>query len=204
MELLKDFYLAKPINKFWLVLFAWMFWPDLMFVVGIVFESRIVPIFEHQSLIFMPGDLMLGVMFVAMIGICAYTEIPDDWKGSTLARWWWVCVICLGIVWAIWTRGSDVVNYPRASAMSPTKIAHDVIGYLVTPITLVGLGVPHAFFAVTRGSKRGSEVRLWHCWVVLIVAFYLFIGCVIADWIRGCSAEDILARHPADWKPIWE
>ena len=198
ISFLVDFYSASLANRICLVLFFWIFWPGLMYIVGAIGESRLVPVCKHQSNAFMPGDFSLGVMAVALLGLHAGTCNDPSWWGYHLLVWALVFSI-IGLV-ALFVRESDVVNYPYRSGISPTKITHDIIGYWMIPSTLICLGIP----ALIHEISTGSLPTYWPNWLVFVLALAFYIACVIYDAKRGYTPEETLIRHPEDWQPIWK
>ena len=61
---------------------------------------------------------------------------------------------------------------------------------------------PHCIFYVASHVEN----RVWPSWSLLwvIVPLVFYVLCVIYDMCKGFTAEDIEARHPSDWRPIWE
>ena len=137
---LVDFYSAGLVNKIGMALIFWLFWPGLMYVVGAIGESRLIPTIQHQSKAFMPGDFSLGVMAVALLGLHTSTCQDPGWWGYCPFLW---CVVLfiMGIVTIIVRKG-DVAHYPYRAGIGPTKITHDIIGYWLIPSLLICLGVP--------------------------------------------------------------
>lgn len=195
IDTLTEFYAAASYNPFVMTLVFWLFWPGLMFAVGWIGESRLVPIGASQSIAFWPGDFALGVMVVALIGVHSHVE-ADSWGYST---YWWTIVVAVMLIVAWRLRAGDVINYPPRAGVSPTKITHDVVGYFLIPTTLVGLGVPQLFALPRAGIK---ETR--YCWLMFVAGVVFYLACVAMDAVCSYSDADIAARHPADWAPIWQ
>lgn len=195
---LVDFFLISPFHKIWLVLIFWLFWPGLIFIVGIVGESRLIPIGQHQSQAFLPGDLSLGIMAVALLSLHANKlEKPNYWGYSPI--WWLVVLITVSFI-AYYARKNDVANYPYRSSISPTKITHDIVGYWLIPTLLIALGIPKLFSNFVHSTLFID----WTSWVTFIGAIAFYIACVIQDYVIGYTTEDVLARHPENWQPIWK
>ena len=201
-----DFYAAAPQNKFLMVGLVWLLWPGLMFLVGVIGESRLVPVWKHQPKAFNPGELLIGVALVALLGMHAervdsYYYSPAYWLYEVMVFVWLYCFVI---------RKKVQQNYPARSAVSPTKITHDVVGYILIPTALCSLGLPKLFAWPSLGHIELPKllVRSPLCsskenWTVFFVAMAGYIICVIADIKKGYTEEDIQARHPSDWKPIW-
>lgn len=197
LQFLARFYGEATINRFLLVAVAWIIWPGLMFAVGVIFESREVPLIKHQSKAFFPGDLTLGVMLVAFIGMYSHTGIDIPLVRSSL---WWPIVAAVMVVvgWKIHLK--DAANYPLRAAYSPTKIAHDVMGYFIIPTVLIGLGVPQIALLADKGMREANRMG----WLAVAIAITLYLTCVALDVITYYDTDDIHARHPEDWQPIWK
>lgn len=187
-----NLYIAAPINKFLMVGLFWLFWPGLMFLVGFVGESRLVPIWKHQSKVFIPGEFFLGTALVAELGMWKVrTSIWSDNLGM------WVIVVSMVILILFPAlRNRDVVNYPPRAIKSPTKITHDIVGYILIPIAMIGLGVPYIPLIFMRDNLAN--------WVVFLASMVGYSVCVAIDCKNGFTLEDTQARHPSDWRPIWE
>ena len=194
---LVDFYSASLANKIGMVLIFWLFWPGLMYIVGAIGESRLVPIIKHQSKAFMPGDFSLGVMAVAFLGLHIDTCVDPNWWGYMPSVW----AIVFAIMWlvAYFVRRGDVAYYPYRAGVSPTKITHDVIGYWLIPSLLICLGVPELINEITAGNL----LAYWPNWLVFLLAMAFYVACVIYDTKQDYTPEDTRARHPEDWQPIW-
>ena len=169
-----------------------------IFIVGIVGESRLIPIGQHQSQAFLPGDLSLGIMAVALLSLHANKlEKPNYWGYSPI--WWLVVLITVSFI-AYYARKNDVANYPYRSSISPTKITHDIVGYWLIPTLLIALGIPKLFSNFVHSTLFID----WTSWVTFIGAIAFYIACVIQDYVIGYTTEDVLARHPENWQPIWK
>lgn len=194
---LADFCAMRPIDGPLLLLAFWLIWPGLMFIVGFIGESRLVPVGRHQSKAFMPGDLMLGIMVLALISLYAYKPEAPDWWGFLGA--WWIAIAVVMALLALLARAHDVTSYPTRAGNSPTKILHDVIGYFLIPMILVGMGIPK----LVAGIMRGGEFYL-PGWAVFLSALAFYMLCVFVDIKKGVTPEDIRMRHTEDWQPIWQ
>lgn len=194
---LVEFYLGNPLNKVWLVLVFWLLWPGLMFVVGFIGESRLIPIAEHQAKAFLPGDLSLGVMAVALLSLHANTPKDPSWWGYSLL--WWIAVFGTMAIVAAFIRQGDVANYPYRSGVGPTKITHDIIGYFLIPALLICLGVPQLIEGIAHGELAANLGN----WAVFVSMIVFYVVCAGWDIAVGFTAEDVLIRHPENWQPIW-
>lgn len=199
LESLSAFYREAVINRFLMTIVAWIIWPGLMFFVGVVFESREVPLWKHQSKAFFPGDLSLSIMLVALIGMYAKTGVRGVAMVDSL-YWWLIVIITMAIVaWIL--RKNDVANYPtRRAVCSPTKMTHDVMGYFIIPMLLAGLGMPQLVEMIIGDGVLDVTKN---CWLAFTFAVAFFLTCVAVDFVNQPDTVDMNARHPSDWRPIW-
>lgn len=168
------------------LLVFWLFWPGSMFVFGIVFESRILPIWKHQSKAFIPGDFCIGIMFLGIKILRDNGYKPDDYPLNTFK----ILLIVATLIVTISIQDKDTQAYPPRAAKSPTKKLHDCVGYGLFPFFVVYSGWPIVFL------KTPYVLIFWG-------ALAAFITFVAWDNKRGFTKEDIRYRHPDDWKPIW-
>ena len=195
---LMEFYLKTPFNKLILLVLLWLIWPGLMFAAGFIGESRLVPIFEHQSKAFFPGDLVLPIMLLALFGLHRRTYLNPSWKGySTM---FFVVIFIAMIPIALLFRYLDVAHYPATAMYSPTKIIHDLIGYYLYPSILLILGLPQLVDCFIK-KDRSSLLN----WVVFGLALLFYFICTFYDmYLHPATEADVIARHPSDWVPIWK
>ncbi|MBO4812951.1 hypothetical protein J5491_02260 [Candidatus Saccharibacteria bacterium] len=194
---LVDFIREAPGNIALLILISWLIWPGMMFLVGWVGESRLIPVGEHQSMAFLPGDLSLGVMAIELLRLHERTYDNPNWWGYDPAFWMFVTMAVAMVVLAFVIE-ADQKNYPPRASLSPTKITHDVVGYWLIPTLLFGLGLPQLVDGIRFGIG-GS----WPIWLEFTMALSFYIACVVNDCLKGATEEDIAIRHPANWQPIW-
>lgn len=219
INFLMNLYNGHPANKFLMVLTVWLFWPGTMFLVGWALEGRTVPIWKHQAKLFFPGDLAFGIIVVAFIGI--YTKIVQRTGTIMLEQtvntvWIWVSALAISfVVYFVLHRNEKDCYEPRA-LYGPTKLTHDIVGYVFIPWVLLSLLTVTAVaawrycaFAQEKTSSTalkslGTLWRVsWSYWIVIILAIALYVGCLIYDNAHPATPEDIAARHPADWSPFW-
>ena len=195
IEFLNPFYQFAAIcfERIWLVFCGWLIWPGLMFWVGLIGESRMVPIGRYQAKAFMPGDLSFSVAYVALLELHKRPGILYYWEYS---RFWWLFVAVLTAIIALLLRGGERQNYPSRAFRSPTKITHDGVGYFIIPLILIGIGLPRSVSSVILKTGLTN-------WLVFLASMLFYTICVIIDVKRGFTKEDVAARHPADWQPIW-
>ncbi len=169
------------------LLVFWLFWPGIMFVFGIIFESRILPFWKHQSKAFIPGDFCIGVMFLGIKVLWDKGYRPEDYSIGVSKI---LLIIAIFMV-VLSVRDNDIQSYPPRSAKSPTKKLHDYVGYGLFPCLIVYFGWPIIFLET-------PYVLIF--WGALVV----FIAFVAWDFKRGFTKEDVQYRHPDDWRPIWK
>lgn len=172
---------------------SWLIFPLPIWVVGLLFESRLVPVWRHQSRAFIPGDLCLGPMIVSLWAMPTTIDIGLAAQLALLLP-----AIALGGVVLTVLRKGDWQNYAPKAMRSPTKVTHDLMGYFMTPAALTWLG----------------SQKIWGCflspwpgwawdWGRFAALGAAYAACVLWDARRGFTSEDVEARHPANWKPIW-
>ena len=167
------------------LLVFWLFWPGSMFVFGIVFESRILPIWKHQSKAFIPGDFCVGIMF---LGIKILRDGGYN-KNDSLSAFTALLTV-LAYLAAIIVQSKDTKPYKRCAIRSPTKILNDST-YFLFPFLIIHFGWPVII------AKTPYVAVFWG-------AVAAFIAAAIWDAKRGFAEEDVYYRHPDDWKPIWK
>ena len=219
INFLMELYNGHPANKFLMVLAVWLFWPGTMFLVGRILEGRTVPIWKHQSKLFFPGDLAFGIIVVAFIGI--YAKIVQRTGTIMLSKaantaWIWVAALAISFVVYFVLHNNEKDCYEARALCSPTKITHDIVGYVFIPWVLLSLltitvNVTWRYCQFAQEKMPGSVLKnlgalaqmSWIYWVAIILAIALYVGCLIYDNAHPATPEDITARHPADWQPLW-
>ena len=194
---LVNFIRETPSNIALLILISWLIWPGMMFLVGWIGESRLIPVGKHQSTAFMPGDLTLGIMTVELLCLHERTCNDPNWWGYDPAFWLFITITVAMIV-LIFVIEADQENYPPRASLSPTKITHDVVGYWLIPTLLIGLGLPQLVDTLRFGISE-----YWPVWLEFTVVLSVYVFCAMNDYINGATEEDIAIRHPANWQPIW-
>ena len=166
-------------------------WPGSMFLVGIIGESRIVPIDSHQSQAFWPGDFAFPVM--------AFVLYQDHVRGFEFPLWGWLLLIILTLAWlpiGIMLWKADNTWYKPRARYSPTKIWHNFGGFIAVPVAIV----PYAITVVAEAIRGNYEIS-WLGLTIFILAWVYYAVLVGTDKLKHEGDEDI--RHPADWQPIW-
>ena len=194
-----DFYSANSLNPFIMILAFWLFWPGLMFITAAILESRRVHLGKGQSRMFMPGDFMLGIGVVNFIGMNAHD--PIQWSFYNDRRYWAITAIVFFVL-AMIIRRIDTKRYPKRSANSPTKWAHDLAGYFVCFWLLSALGVPRIVWALKDINR--AEVFTGNNWINFFAIAAFFVLMTLWDVTHPASDADLLKMHPSDWKPCWK
>lgn len=196
LSFLANYYGEGILSRFVLVLVSWLVWPGLMFAVGLVFESRVVPIGKGQSKMFFPGDLAIGII---LVGIISMYDKTGTYIPMVDSPYWWIVVVVVMAVVAIRARKGDAISYPPRAARSPTKITHDVMGYFLSPVLMIGLGIPQLGMLEEEGVFAATRLG----WLAVAMGVVLYLFCTALDLITFYDSNDIASRHPEDWVPIW-
>ena len=189
------------------LLITFCFWPGLMFLVGWIGESRLVPIGENQSKAFFPGDLTFGVMFI-MLAVF-YTEaskIDPDVVTKLEAPGPIGVSIVLALLVSIPLRKKDKPGYPKRALRSPTKICHDVIGYVLIPFMVIWLVMPAIeLWVSSMWFDRKPDLSGIHTPIEIIILMGMIYGfCVWKDTTDTKLAEKAKYMHTAYWQPLWK
>lgn len=186
-------------HGFWVTLvICWALTPGMMFVLGIVGESRLIPIApDRQFVSFFPGDLFLGVTATGLLTLAPQLPAEHHWYNAT---WWSVLVLICAVVvavvmtWFEWSSGA----YTTRAIFSPTKLYHNGVLYIgygsVIVTTLVTTLMAVTWSWLNLGLLFG-----------LLVPGFVWAGLIVVD---NTSPSDVRARkaagaHTPHWKPIW-
>ena len=215
-----DIYSAGPVNKYLLVLLLWLFfWPGGMFLIGLIGEKRLVPIWKHQARAFLPGDMMFGIIVVAFGGFFSAIATRTGTimlEKSANSVWSLLPAFVVALVVYFILHNKEKDDYKVRALHSPTKIAHDIVGYILIPQVLISfltiaIDVTRRYYRFAKEIMPEVAVKnlialwkvSWPYWAVIIAAIAVYIGCFIYDIRHPATPEDIAARHPEDWQPIW-
>lgn len=197
---LVNFYQSTSYNWIIMLLISWMLWPGLMFLIGAIGESRLVPIWDHQSRAFFPGDMVFGVLFIALIAMFSRAQ-SDDSLSKVPTGITNVCC-CIAILFVIVVLipylYRDGLNYPIRARYSPTKITHDLVGYIILPTILLFLTFLQIY--IQMELVKGIYLREW---LIAVAAIAFYVICVAVDIKQGWTDLDVMMRHPENWSPIW-
>lgn len=172
---------------------CWALTPGMMFVLGIIGESRLIPIApDRQFVSFFPGDLFLGVTATGLLTLAPQLPAEHHWYNAT----WWSVLVLIGAVvvavvmtWFEWSSGA----YPTRAIFSPTKLYHNGVLY-------IGYGYVIVTTLVAALAGARSWTLLW-----VLVPGLVWVGLMVVD---NMSSAEALARkaagaHTPHWKPIW-
>lgn len=170
---------------------CWSLTPTGMIVVGIVGESRLIPLSPyHQFTSFFPGDIFLGIAAAGLLVLAQSLPSADRWYSS---GWWHGLVLCITLGRAVimiameLRKGDDPIRQ-----FSPTQLYHSIVlwggfGYVVI-VTLVAVVAGHA----------------WSCRLesfLVLFGLAVWIGCVVYDAVSPIG-DKVQSVHVADWHPI--
>jgi len=186
---------------FFLVFLFWAVTPGMMVVIGLVGESRMIPLDSaRQFLSFFPGDLFLGLGVAA--ALMAARDLPE--KGG-----WWTApvvhmlVLVVAAAAAYWLTFEVELKggvYPKRALLSPTKIYHNGILYVI-----YGYIAAMTFIADLAGLGLSEVIRGgWLTWAVVCIGIWLAFV-VLEPIIFGPEgmAKKAGFAHVADWRPRW-
>jgi hypothetical protein len=183
-------------SAFWkMLIIAWVVTPLGMILVGLVFESRLVPLWRNQSKAFIPGDIGLGV--VVATGWYMYPQIPDGsfWSSGRIALLI-APIVCI-LICFVMRKQVDVNVYSRGALNSPTKRYHDYFLYLLYMWFLVAISAPAILFGTTW-SGENLTVKL-HA----LVWFAVWLTGMVVDLQDPRMKHKITQMHVAVYRPIW-
>ncbi len=178
-------------REFLIFLLLLAIWPGSLFIVGIIGESRLIPIDSHQSKAFWPGELALPVMALTI-----FLEFDRGFRipgyGYYLAAGMFVAWLPIAVM--LWREDSTWYG-PRANR-GPTKIWHNLGGFVLAPVAVV----PSAIMIFVE-KIRGNYDMSWVGFAVYLIAAAFYFYCAATDKLQHEGDESL--RHPEDWQPIW-
>ena len=181
-------------NVFWKVLIiSLLVTPIGMILVGIVLESRIVPLWRNQSKAFIPGDIGLGVMLAT--GWYLYPQIPaGNFWGSAIMPLigLWVGVLTC---YLMRTKFDGENNYPRLALRSPTKRYHDFVLYIGYLAAIITICVPAILFGTTWNGN--FEVKM-----VGFIGFGVWLAGMAQDATDPDMSSKSEKMHVVDYQPL--
>ncbi|MBQ3413651.1 hypothetical protein IJH33_02260 [Candidatus Saccharibacteria bacterium] len=180
-----------------ILLLLWLIWPGLMFVVGAIWESRLVPIWQFQSKAFIPGDFALVYAVMKLAEMYLATLYLHTWGKRPI---WWAVACLVATIIAGHLQGNDAKNYPPRARYSPTKLTHDFIGYFLITFLVIAMLVPQIWLMCTSPNIVTGVTSQWR---PMISGFVIYAVCVAYDFSAPPTDLEIALRHPADWHPLW-
>ncbi len=172
---------------------AWLATPIMFVVIGLLLESRLVPLWRHQARSFIPGDFLLGVTMAT--GWYLYPRVANDGIWSSV--WLWGAAFAVGIVLAyVWHEKIEAPNYEPRALKSPTKLYHDFGLYGVYGPLLFMIAVPAVFYTPW-------DVASWPVKIVALLPFVGWVACLVYD-AKHLTPDDARQMHPGNWRaPDW-
>jgi hypothetical protein len=175
----------------WLLI-CWLISPGALIIIGVVGESRLVPLFNprKQFLSFFPGDLFLGVSVSWLIFEMVRLQ-PEKWY---LSWWWYVILLIIALSIAVTMTQSEYKSnyFPKRAILSPTKIYHNLALYGVYG-SIAGFSILAGFFSrhILQTLLAMSPML---CWASMLI-IERFLPKNAEKTRRNCA-------HVADWKPL--
>ncbi len=196
MDFLINLYSASDSSPLIMLIVFWLFWPGIFFVVAPIFESHGVYLGKGQSRLFFPGDFLLGVMVISLVGLCA--DNPVGWAFFSDDYWYFLCLGLFLITGFL--RHIDTQRYPVGSRNSPTKLVHDFCGYFICGYLIIGFGVPQIAWTIANPATFMPNIGLWRIFIMAMLIFGL-LG--LYDLKHPPTKQQLLLRHPDKYKPCW-
>lgn len=174
----------------------------IIYVVGLVFEGRVVVFNDRDSI--WPGLPYLTIFLVGGVK-CAHTALADWGLWYTQPFVGLLCsVLGFGLVSTFFVARARQARDPKLG-FRPVAVARALVSgwytsmCVLTAVALVGYGVT-ATFGIPAGAIQASYV--WHNWYLLYFAMVPFgafnwLRCQLADRRNGVPDE-------GDYYPIWD
>lgn len=186
----------------WTLLICWALTPGMMFVIGLVGESRLIPWTpSYQFLSFLPGDFFLGGMAAGLLVLSR--QLPAE--RHLYNNGWFHLVLLLGAaaVAVIITRGeyNDPNGYGHRAVLSPTKLYHNLLlyggyGYIIVA-TLV---------ALVAWAVMQHEMAFTGLLVLCLLPGLIWVGLLVVEQKvpENVKRDRVHNAHVNDWSPIWQ
>lgn len=174
----------------------------IIYVVGLVFEGRVVVFNDRDSV--WPGVPYLTIFLVGGVK-CAHTALADWGLWYTRPFVGLLCsILGFGLVGTFFIARARQARDPKLG-FRPVAVARALVAgwytsmCVLTAVALVGYGVT-ATFGIPAGAIQASYV--WHNWYLLYFAMVPFgafnwLRCQLADRRNGVPDE-------GDYYPIWD
>ena len=188
--------------------------PGMMFVIGIIGESRWLPISpKRQFLSFFPGDILLGATVAGLLVNASHLPVARVWYNSV--QWHIVVligalVVASGMTYGEYRESVRGQGYARCALFSPTKLYHNFglyggLGYVgVSALTANIAGLVIEFDVDMLGQLTlcllPGAVWLSFLFLEQSDSFLMRITGVSGDTVK---ATRIKTAHVANWRPIW-
>lgn len=154
------------------VLLCWALTPGLFILIGLIGESRLVPLgWNYQFTSFFPGDIFLGGMVAGLLVLAKKLPAEGHLYNET---WFHVDVLVVTVAVAVViTIGeyNDPNGYGHRAVLSPTKLYHNIVLYGGYGYVIVTTLIAVVFAAETRG------LLLLGC----LVPGLIWVACLVAD-----------------------
>ncbi len=185
-----------------LLITCWTITPLAMVSIGLLFESRLIPLINprKQFLSFFPGDLFLGVAVAIVWNDLTLLQNNHQWY---LSLWWYAVLLCLATTIAIVVTTAEYKSgfFPHRAILSPTKLYHNIAlygGY--------GSFVIYSSIATCLGTHAIiNNGDIWIKPVIAIIPFVFWIAMLIIERYipRGADSTRRLNAHVANWQPLF-
>lgn len=171
-----------------------------IFLVALIGESRVFRFSDFQSKAFFPGDLLLCWILAKILGDWDTIKCVTSIEKIIPRSWLLIIGVVFSITFFVKMRVLDASNYLKRARYSPTKLYHDVLGYLMFSFLFIVGGLPVIVGLACYASKKYFLYNLLR----YVLYFVIYIGFVAYDATTGFDEETLEKRHPSDWAPIWK
>lgn len=168
--------------------------PGMMFIIGLIGESRILPISrKKQFASFWPGDLFLSTFVGGLLIISKAIPANGAWYQSK--SWHMVVLVSsLAIGVGFFHFVIEKKAYRPRALNSPTKLYHDIVLYGLYSYVAVASGIANVVSGVIFINLR---------WLVLIPGA-IWLSLVIRDSTASGINHKTTTAHIVDWQPLWK
>lgn len=178
------------------ILLCWIITPGMMFAIGILGESRLLPWHKSEQFVsFLPGDLFLGVMAGGLLWSLRHIENPPVfWIFNLRSPIVQAAIFVLVVAVSGFMSLQDKKVYPRRAYFSPTKLGyHDTFVFMIYGYVCVMLILLNLF------SGNWQAVATWG---------YSGLAWICLLWVDATDPVEIrqnrlIHAHVEDWRPFW-